>query len=132
MSDPVSAMLTSIRNAVAASKPFVDLPKSNHVQTIAAAMVREGYLWEVIESPESEGAKLKLRLVLKYGETGEAAIRSLTRVSKPGCRVYVGRGDIPHVLQGMGECFLSTNKGVLSGREARSAKVGGELVCEVW
>lgn len=130
MSDPVSNMLTSIRNAVSAERPFVDMPSSKLKLAIASAFGRQGYIWShaVIEN----GNFTAVRLTLKYGPRGESVIQSIDRVSRPGRRVYVACDDIPVVLQGLGMCFLSTSKGVLSGDEAKNARLGGEVLCVVW
>jgi small subunit ribosomal protein S8 len=130
MTDPIADMLTRIRNAITIERPFVDMPASNVKIGIAEALQREGYIWdyEVIEqSPQNV-----LRVNLKYGPNGERVIQTIKRVSKPGCRVYRSVGDMPEVMQGLGVSILSTNKGVLSNREARAKGVGGEVLCTVW
>ena len=130
MSDPVSNMLTSIRNAVSAERSFVDVPAAKFKVQIAAALEREGYIWghSVVEA----GKFTAVRMNLKYGPRGERVIQAINRVSRPGRRVYVGHEDIPVVLQGLGACLLSTSRGVLSGKEAKQAGVGGEVLCVVW
>jgi small subunit ribosomal protein S8 len=130
MTDPIADLLTRIRNAVRIERQEITLPNSALKKGVAEALKREGYLWEV---EEAEGKPRKtLRMVLKYGPNGERVIRSIRRVSKPGCRVYAGPTDLKPVLNGLGIYILSTNKGVLSDREARAQKVGGEVLCEVW
>lgn len=130
MTDPVSDLLTRMRNAISIERPFVDAPHSRLKQGIAEALKREGFVWEV---SVVEGApRSTLRVDLKYGPNGEKVIQHLKRVSTPGRRVYCGVEDLPNVLQGLGTCLLSTNQGVLSGREAREKNVGGEVLCEVW
>jgi small subunit ribosomal protein S8 len=133
MSDPVADMLTCIRNAVAAERATVEMPSSKLRVAIAEALQRHGYIWDfaVAGLPEDE-SKLRLRINLKYGPTGERVIQSIQCVSKPGKRVYAAVAEIPSVLQGLGVCLLSTNKGVLGGGEAKKANVGGELLCTVW
>lgn len=130
MTDPVADMLTRIRNAVAIERPFVDMPYSKEKHAIANALQREGFIWdsEVIEHQPSN----YLRINLKYGPNGERVIQQIQRVSKPGRRVYSGVTDLPNVLQGLGIAVVSTNKGVLSNREAREQRVGGEVLCTVW
>lgn len=130
MNDPLADMLTRIRNATSIERPFVDMPYSKLKQAVAEALQREGYIWdfEVIEAQPRN----VLRVNLKYGPNGERLIQSLKRVSSPGRRVYTSVEDLPNVLQGLGTCLLSTNKGVLSSREARAQNVGGELLAVVY
>jgi len=130
MTDPIADMLTRIRNAIRVERPSVDIPASKTKIGIAQVLRREGYIWdhEVIE----EGPQNTLRISLKYGPNGELVVQHIKRASKPGCRVYVKAKDMPEVLQGLGVNILSTNKGVLSCREARKEGVGGELLCTVW
>jgi len=130
MTDPVADLLTRVRNAVSIERPYVEVPYSKLKQSIAEALKREGFIWEVTAV---EGTpRGNLRIDLKYGPNGEKVIQKLDRVSKPGCRVYCGVNDLPNVLQGLGTCLLSTNQGVLSGREAKQKNVGGEILCKVW
>lgn len=133
MPDPVADMLTCVRNAVAAERPVVELPSSKLRVAIAEALQRHGYVWDYeVVTPEGEEHRRRLRINLKYGPTGEKVIQSISCVSKPGKRVYTTVEDIPNVLQGLGICLLSTNKGVLGGREAKKANVGGEILCVVY
>ncbi len=130
MTDPVADLLTRIRNAISIERPSVDIPFSQLKQGIADALKREGFVWD---STVVEGQpRSTLRVNLKYGPNGERVIQSIRRVSSPGRRVYCGVKDLPNVLQGLGICLLSTNQGVLSGREARQKNVGGEVLCEIW
>ncbi len=130
MTDPVADMLTRVRNAISIERPFVEMPYSNLKQSIAEALKREGFIWDV---SKVEGApRASLRIDLKYGPNGERVIQRLKRVSTPGRRVYCGAEELPIVLQGLGVCLLSTNQGVLSSREAKQKRVGGEILCEVW
>ena|SRR5579871_1972899 len=133
MSDPVADMLTCVRNAVSAERPFVEMPSSKLRVSIAGALQRHGYIWDyaVAGSPEDE-KKLRLKINLKYGPTGERVIQALNCVSRPGRRVYSTVENIPNVLQGLGVCLLSTNRGVLGGGEAKKANVGGEVLCVIW
>ena len=130
MTDPIADMLTRIRNAVQIERPYVDMPSSKLKLGIADVMRREGYIWDfaVIEqSPQNV-----LRINLKYGPNGERVIQKIARNSKPGCRVFAGSRELPRVLEGMGINILSTNKGVMSNREARKEGVGGEVLCTIW
>lgn len=130
MTDPIADMLTRIRNAVQIERPYVEIPSSQLKVGIAQVMQREGYIWdyEVIEqSPQNV-----LRINLKYGPNGERVIQRIDRKSKPGNRLFSGRDEIPKVLEGMGITILSTNKGVMSNREARKEGVGGEVLCTIW
>ena len=130
MTDPIADLLTRIRNAVHIERPFVDVPLSKMKQAIADALQREGFIWDY-EVVESEPVSI-LRINLKYGPNGERVIQKIERVSKPGRRVYQGTRDMPEILQGLGISVLSTNKGVLSNREARKQGVGGEVLCKIW
>lgn len=130
LTDPIADMLTRIRNAIAIERPFVDIPVSKEKVGIAGALQREGYIWdfEVVEGkPRST-----LRINLKYGPNGEPVIQEIKRISKPGCRVYKKVENLPVVLQGMGISVVSTSQGVLSNREAKTKKLGGEVLCTVW
>jgi len=130
MTDPVADMLTRIRNAIQIERPFVDIPYSKLKKNIAEALQREGYIWdfEVIE----QAPQNVLRVNLKYGPNGERVIQFISRKSKPGCRVYSKINELPEILDGLGISILSTNKGILSNREARKENVGGEVICEIW
>ncbi|HLH07060.1 MAG TPA: 30S ribosomal protein S8 [Terriglobales bacterium] len=130
MTDPVADFLTRVRNAIGARQQKVDVPASRLKAEIARILKEEGYISN-FKPTEENGHKL-LRVYLKYGNNNEAAISNLNRVSKPGCRVYVGRTDIPRVLGGLGINILTTPKGVMTGRQARKEGVGGEILCEVW
>lgn len=133
MSDPVADMLTCIRNAVAAERAVVEFPTSKLRVAIADALQRHGYIWDFeVVTAEGDESKRRLRINLKYGPTGERVIQQISCVSRPGRRVYSSVGDIPNVLQGLGVCLLSTNRGVLGGGEAKKANVGGEVLCVVW
>jgi small subunit ribosomal protein S8 len=130
MTDPIADMLTRIRNAVRVERPHVDMPLSKVKRGLAEVLKREGYIWdweEVTGEPASQ-----LRVHLKYGPNGERVIRRIQRVSTPGRRVYRGVSDLKPVLGGLGIRILSTSRGVVSDREARQRKLGGEVLCEVW
>ena len=130
MTDPIADMLTRIRNAVSVERPNVQMPISKVKKGVAEVLKREGYIWdwaEVEEQPISQ-----LRIDLKYGHSGERVIRHLKRISKPGCRIYHRSKDLRPILNGLGISIISTSRGVMSDREARQQKVGGEVLCEVW
>ncbi len=131
MSDPIADMLTRIRNANTAKHDTVDIPASKVKQAIADILLAEGYVKavEVIE----EGAFKTIRITLKYGkDKNEKVITGLKRISKPGLRVYAAKEDLPKVLGGMGIAIISTNKGVLTDKQARKENVGGEVLAFVW
>lgn len=134
MTDPIADMLTRIRNASLARHARVDVPHSKLKLEIARILEREGYLqgFKVIEPKPGETPHAMLRLLLKYGPRGERVITGLERVSRPGRRVYFGRDDVPEVLAGLGTSILTTSRGLMTGREARKAGVGGEVLCNIW
>ena len=129
MTDTVADMLTRIRNTVRIERAEVDMPSSKLRKGIAQVLKDEGYIWD-FEVVDTVPAKT-LRLHLKYGPNGERLITKIDRVSKPGCRKYLGYKDLKPVLNGMGIHILSTPKGVLSDRRARAEKVGGEVLALV-
>ena len=129
MQDPISDMLTRIRNAGNAGLKTVVVPLSKEKQAIAGVLQEEGYIGNV--EVIGEGVARELSITLKYFE-GKAVIGGLERVSKPSCRVHCGSADIPRVRNGQGTVILSTPKGILSGRRAKSENVGGEIICYVW
>lgn len=130
MTDPISDMLARIRNGALARHDRVEMPHSNLKKHIAEVLKSEGFVDDVRES-DGEGKKT-LTLVLRYGRGKDSAIDGLRRVSAPGRRVYVRYDRIPRVRSGMGISILSTSRGVMTDRQAREQKVGGELLCEVW
>jgi small subunit ribosomal protein S8 len=137
MTDPISDMLTRLRNAVSAKHTRVDMPASKLKAEIARILQDEGYIqgFRIIEEPaEREGKQPRhlIRLFLKYGPRGEKVITGLERISRPGRRVYLGVQDVPIVLGGLGTSILTTSRGVMTGRAARKAGVGGEVLCNVW
>ncbi len=127
--DPISDMLVSIRNGLKARLVSVTTPASNLKSEIARVMKASGYIQDVFTTNDFPK---QLVITLKYSDKAEPAIRGLKRVSKPGLRRFVSVAEIPSVLDGMGLAVLSTSKGVMSGKEARDQKVGGELICTVW
>ena len=130
MTDPIADMLTRIRNAVRVERPTVDIPMSKVKLGLADVLKREGYIWDWHEV-EDDPVK-QLRIELKYGPNGERVIQKIRRISKPGRRVYSKCRELRPVLNGLGITIISTSHGVVSDREARQGKLGGELLCEVW
>jgi len=130
MTDPIADMLTRIRNAVRIERPVVEMPVSTVKRGLAEVLKREGFIWDWQEL-ESQPVN-QLRLELKYGPNGERVIRHIKRVSKPGRRVYSRSAGLKPVLNGLGISILSTSRGVISDREARQQKLGGEVLCELW
>ena len=131
MSDPIADMLTRIRNANTAKHDTVDIPASKMKVAIADILYNEGYItkYEIVE----DGAFKTIRVTLKYGaDKNEKVISGLKRISKPGLRVYAGTEDLPKVLGGLGTAIISTNKGVVTDKEARKLGVGGEVLAFVW
>jgi small subunit ribosomal protein S8 len=129
MTDTVADMLTRIRNAARIERPIVEMPTSNLRLGIARVLKDEGYIWD-FDEVDTVPART-LRLQLKYGPNGERLITQIDRVSKPGCRRYMGYRDLKPVLGGLGIHILSTPKGILSDRRARAEKVGGEVLALV-
>jgi small subunit ribosomal protein S8 len=134
MTDPISDMLTRVRNAVTAKHARVDVPASKLKAEIARILANEGYIsgFKMVDEPKATTQRQVIRLFLKYGPHGEKVITGIQRVSRPGRRVYFGREDVPHVLGGLGTSILTTSRGVMSGRDAAKAGVGGEVLCNVW
>lgn len=135
MTDPIADMLTRIRNAVTAKHTRVDMPASRIKGDIARILQDEGYIqgFKVLEPAAEKAAGFKtLRLFLKYGPHGERLITGVQRISRPGRRVYFGRDDVPEVLAGLGTSILTTSRGVMTGRAAVKAGVGGEVLCNIW
>ncbi|MFH1171305.1 MAG: 30S ribosomal protein S8 [bacterium] len=129
MNDPISDMLTRIRNANRVKKPAIELPYSLTKFSIAKILEREGWVARVEKIDTRFGA---IRIELRYDDTGLPVIRELHRVSKPGRRVYVGKKELPVVLGGMGIAIVSTSSGIMSSREARKKGLGGEVMCEIF
>ena len=135
MTDPNADMLARIRNAVIAKHTRVDMPSSRIKAEIARILQDEGYIQGsklLDEDPANDKPAKTLRLFLKYGPHGERLITGLERISRPGRRVYFGRDDVPDVLAGLGTSILTTSRGVMTGRAAVKAGVGGEVLCNVW
>ena len=129
-SDPIADMLTRIRNAMGARHAKVDVPASKLKTDIARILKEEGYIanYKLAE----EGVKRTIKIYLKYAPDNNPIISRIERVSRPGCRVYVGRKEIPRVLGGLGINILTTARGVMTGRRAHQEGVGGEVLCRVW
>ena len=134
MTDPIADMLTRIRNATIARHTRVEMPSSRLKVEIARILESEGYIqgFKVLEPQAGDKPQAQLRLFLKYGPRGERLITGIERVSRPGRRVYFGCDDVPDVLAGLGTSILTTSRGVMTGRQAAKARVGGEVLCNVW
>ena len=130
MTDPISDMLTRVRNACQAGHRKVDIPSSNIKREIARVLKERGFIHNFAFVEDNRQGYL--RLYLKYSVDEESVIQGLKRESRPGLRRYVGKAKIPRVLNGLGVAVLSTSKGILTGQEARKEGVGGEVVCSVW
>ena len=129
VTDPIADFLTRIRNAGAVGHSEVSIPHSKMKESIAGILKAEGYIRDF--SVQGEGHK-EIVVLLKYGPDQETVIRGLKRESRPGLRQYVGADSIPRVLGGMGLAVISTSRGVMSGRQAKREKVGGEYLCSIW
>ena len=131
LTDPIADMLTRIRNAVTARHDMVNIPSSKIKIEMAKILKNEGFIkdYQVHENDSPQGV---VKLKLHYGEDNQSAISKLKRVSKPGLRVYVRKGEIPRYYGGMGVTILSTSKGVMTGKEAWRQHIGGELLCYIW
>ncbi len=146
MTDPIADMLTRIRNGNRIERPAVEMPATKLKQNIAQVLKDEGFILDYqvgeyvvneagnksFQSPPQGKTKLVLRVYLKYGPEGEKVIRHLERASRPGRRLYRRSSQLKPVLDGLGIAVLTTSKGVMSDRRARSEKLGGELICTVW
>jgi small subunit ribosomal protein S8 len=129
ITDPIADMLTRIRNAIKARHPKVDVPASRLKTEIARILKEEGYIlnFKVAE----EGIRKTIKIYLKYQANNKPVIAAMSRVSRPGCRVYVGHEDVPRVLGGLGVNILTTPKGVMTGRDAEKQGLGGEILCQI-
>lgn len=132
ITDPISDMLTRMRNAISARHSKVDVPASRLKIEIARILKEEGYITNY-SIKTAEGTNIRtLRIFLRYGPKGESVISELKRISRPSLRVYVPSAEVPRVLGGLGISILSTSKGVMTGKQARKTNVGGELLCSVY
>ena len=129
MTDPIADMLTRIRNAITAKKETVEIPASNEKKAIAEILLNEGWVKDV--KIVEDGYNGKIAITLKYNDK-KSVISGLQRVSKPGLRTYASVENMPRVLGGFGTVILSTNKGVMTGKNAKANNVGGEVLCYVW
>lgn len=130
MTDPIADMLTRIRNAQMVNKETVEVPSSNMKKAIADIMLKEGYVSDV--KLVEDGHEGKIVITLKYVSKKRPVINGLQRISKPGLRTYAGVEDMPKVMDGLGIAIISTNKGVMTDKQAKAANVGGEVLCYIW
>lgn len=128
INDPISDLLTRIRNAQRQKHRYVDIPLSKQKLNIAKVLEQHGFIKSIVVNEE----KKVIRLMLKYGPQLKPVINGLKRISKPGLRKFIGYQDIPKILGGLGIAVLSTNRGVIEGETAREQKLGGELLCYIW
>ena len=132
LTDPIADMLTRIRNGALARHDRIELPASKLKFAVAQILKSEGYIADVQKNDETDETQKKITTVLKYGRDRQSAIHGIKRISRPGRRVYVRHDRIPRVFSGLGISILSTSRGLVSDRDARRLKLGGELLCEVW
>ena len=132
MTDPIADMLTRIRNANVAMHDEVSMPSSKRKLALAEVLRREGYITSYEETDNSPRPGKTLTIEMKYSPERDRVIRGLKRISKPGLRIYRKRDEIPRVQGGLGVAVVSTNKGLMSDREARKNRMGGEILCYVW
>ena len=130
MTDPIADMLTRIRNALAVNKETVEIPSSNMKKAIADIMLKEGYVSDV--KLVEDGYAGKLVVTLKYAGKKKSVINALQRISRPGLRVYANVENMPEVMDGLGIAIISSNKGVMTDKQAKAANVGGEVLCYIW
>ena len=130
VTDPIADMLTRIRNALSSKKEIVDVPASNMKKSIAQILKNEGFIngFEVID----DGLQGVIHITLKYGPKNEVVLAGLKRISKPGLRVYANYQEMPKVLNGMGIAIISTSKGIMTDKQARLSRVGGEVLAYIW
>ena len=132
MSDPIGDMLTRVRNAVRAGHPSVDVPASRLKEEICALLKREGFIKDYTLTDARGAVRCQVRVALKYLPDRSPVIQGLRRVSKPSLRVYSRGKELRPVRSGMGIAVVSTSKGLMTGKRARAAKLGGEILCEIW
>ena len=130
VTDPIADMLTRIRNAIGAKHEKVSIPTSKEKLAIAKILLEQGYILEYAQ--ENKEKENNIIVTLKYDENGDSIISGLKRISKPGLRIYAPSDKLPKVINGLGTAIISTNKGVLTDKQARNLKVGGEVLCYVW
>ena len=130
LTDGIADMLTRIRNALMVRHEFVDIPYSKIKESIGEILKKEGFVSEIKAFTEKKPGVL--RVYLKYDPDKRGVIRGLKRISKPGRRVYAGADELPRVMGGIGIAMISTNRGVITDKEARSLRIGGEVLCFIW
>jgi small subunit ribosomal protein S8 len=128
--DPITDLLNRLRNAMSAGHERVDIPASRVKENVLRVLAEEGYIGPYRRVEEK--GRQRLRVSLKYDSDGEPIVNGLERVSRPGRRVYAGAAEIPEVLDGLGMSIVSTSKGIVTGRQAREQRLGGEILCNVW
>ena len=128
--DPITDLLNRLRNAMTAGHERVDIPASRVKESVLRVLAEEGYIGPYRRVEEK--GRQRLRVSLKYDSDGEPIVNGLQRVSRPGRRVYAGAAEIPQVLDGLGMSIVSTSKGIVTGRQAREQRLGGEILCNVW
>ena len=128
--DPITDLLNRLRNAMSAGHERVDIPASRVKENVLRVLAEEGYIGPYRRVEEK--GRQRLRVSLKYDSDGEPIVNGLERVSRPGRRVYAGAAEIPQVLDGLGMSIVSTSKGIVTGRQARELRLGGEILCNVW
>ena len=128
--DPITDLLNRLRNAMTAGHERVDIPASRVKENVLRVLAEEGYIGPYRRLEEK--GRQRLRVSLKYDSDGEPIVNGLERVSRPGRRVYAGAAEIPQVLDGLGMSIVSTSKGIVTGRQAREQRLGGEILCNVW
>jgi small subunit ribosomal protein S8 len=131
VTDPIADMLTRVRNGVRAKHDHVDVPASKLKLAITKILKDEGYI-KGFKNMKGAGPQGTIRLFLKYGPNGERVINDLQRISRPGIRRYAGRQEMPRVLSGLGIAIISTSQGIMTDRQARRRRIGGEVLCKVW
>jgi len=132
MTDPIADMLTRVRNALAVNKKEVVLPYSNIKFNIAELLVKEGYAERTEKTQDVLTGFDQIKLVLKYEGRRQPKIKHIKRVSKPGCRIYAKKDEMPYVLNNLGIAVISTSKGLMTNKRARKDGFGGEIICEIW
>lgn len=130
LSDPISDFLTRLKNASAAGNESFTAPYSKMKESIAAILANEGYIWNF--EVQGEGKEKQVKVKVKYSDAGKPVLTNLKKISKPGLRQYVGAGEIPRVLNGLGISIISTSKGLMTGAAAKKQNVGGEILAHVW
>lgn len=131
VTDPIADMLTRLRNAINAKHKMVEIPASKEKLEIAKILLEEGYIYD-FKLVDAVGSFKNIQLTIKYDENGQSVIQGLKRISKPGLRIYSGKENLPKVISGLGIAIISTNKGIVTDKVARSLNVGGEVLAYVW